>query len=184
MRQEVCPFSRKFSTTAWEPSYAARGPGERPVGVEAMAGEGDAASTDATATDSAESRGEPVHPGTDGPSLVDLLRTALSGKSWEAFSRGSAIRRAGRAGFARNVCVALGNWLAEEDEPPSEAVTVLLEALSEPAPLVRGHAAWALGRSPSVAACSELEWRASVEEDLWVRSEIMFALEGSGPTRK
>jgi hypothetical protein len=188
----------KFAEEAAEPGYAARGPGELPVGVEALPGGsgpgrdssgGSLPGNDVPAeTFQAGGRGHgggrSLHPGTEGPTLVELLRMALDEDAWEAFSRGSAIRRAGRAGFARNVCVALGNWLAEEDEPPSEAVTVLLEALSEPAPLVRGHAAWALGRSPSVAACSELEWRASVEEDLWVRSEIMFALEGSGPTRK
>jgi epoxyqueuosine reductase QueG len=39
---------------------------------------------------------------------------ALSEERWESFSRGSAIRRARRAGFARNVCVAVGNWLAGE----------------------------------------------------------------------
>jgi epoxyqueuosine reductase len=35
---------------------------------------------------------------------------ALDPGSWESFSRGSAIRRAEREGFARNVAVALGNW--------------------------------------------------------------------------
>jgi len=169
----------KFAGEAAEPGYAARGPGERPVGVEALPVESDSASIDATATDSAESRGEPVHPGTDAPSLADLLRMALSEEAWESFSRGSAIRRAGRAEFARNVCVALGNRLAGEEEPPSEAVRVLAAALSDPESLVRGHAAWALGRISSAAARSALEWRASVEEDPWVRSEIIFALEGS-----
>lgn len=125
-----------------------------------------------------------MHPGTDGPSLVDLLRMALSEEAWESFSRGSAIRRAGRAGFARNVCVALGNWLSGEDEPPPEAVRVLVEALFDPESLVRGHAAWALGRISSVAACSELERRASVEDDPWAKSEIISALEESRPTRK
>jgi len=174
----------KFAEEAAEPGYAARGPGERPVGVEALPVEDDSASIDATATDSAESREEPLHPGTDAPSLVHLLRMALSEEGWEAFSRGSAIRRAGRAGFARNVCVALGNWLSGEAEPPPEAVRVLVEALSDPESLVRGHAAWALGRISSAAARSELERRASVEEDPWVRSEIISALEGSRPTTK
>jgi epoxyqueuosine reductase QueG len=58
---------------------------------------------------SPESSGAPLHPGTDAPPLVALLEMALDPEAWEAFSRGSAIRRAGRAGFARNVCVALGN---------------------------------------------------------------------------
>jgi len=186
--QEVCPFSLKFAEEAAEPGYAARGPGERPVGVEAVPEEGDSVSIDATVTDSAESRGRsdgdagraPIHPGTDGPPLIDLLRTALSEDAWEAFSRASAIRR---AGFARNVCVAIGNCLSGEAEPPPEAVRVLAEALSDAAPLVRGHGAWALGRISSAAARSALERRASVEEDLWVRSEIISALEESRPAR-
>ena len=184
MRQEVCPFNMKLAEDAAEPGYAARGPGERPVGVEPQPAKGDFASTGATSTDSAEPREKPLHPGTDAPSLIDLLRMALSEEGWEAFSRGSAIRRAGRAGFARNVCIALGNWLAGKDEPPSEAVSVLVEALSDPAPLVRGHAAWALGLVASAAARSALERRASVEEDPWVGAEIISALEGSRPTRK
>jgi hypothetical protein len=109
----VCPYNVKFSEPAAEPGHAARGPGERPVGAEAAAG------PDAT------------HPGTDGPPLTELLATALSEDAWGSFSRGSAIRRAGRAGFARNVCVAVGNRLSGEEEPPSEAVTVFLEAPSE-----------------------------------------------------
>jgi epoxyqueuosine reductase QueG len=43
------------------------------------------------------------HPGTASPSLIDLMSMEESG--WEAFSRGSAIRRAGRAGFLRNLAV-------------------------------------------------------------------------------
>ncbi|MDT8367763.1 MAG: hypothetical protein RQ745_01045 [Longimicrobiales bacterium] len=46
-----------------------------------------------------------AHPGTEAPSLVELMRMTPEG--WEAFSRGSAIRRAGYAGFRRNVAVAL-----------------------------------------------------------------------------
>jgi HEAT repeat protein len=43
--------------------------------------------------------------------------------------------------------VAMGNWLASVDDPPEEAVAVLREALEDDEPLVREHAAWALGRS-------------------------------------
>lgn len=42
---------------------------------------------------------------------------ALDEAGWEAFSRGSAVRRAGRAGFLRNVAVALGNRGSEEAAP-------------------------------------------------------------------
>jgi hypothetical protein len=53
-------------------------------------------------------------PDTEPPSLIELLETALDEAAWDAFSNGSAIRRAGRAGFARNGCVGLGNWSAAE----------------------------------------------------------------------
>ncbi|OGF14389.1 MAG: tRNA epoxyqueuosine(34) reductase QueG [Candidatus Eisenbacteria bacterium RBG_16_71_46] len=53
---------------------------------------------------------------------------------------GSPIRRAGRAGFLRNVCVALGN------RREAAAVPALARVLAgDPGALVRGHAAWALG---------------------------------------
>jgi epoxyqueuosine reductase len=81
-------------------------------------------------------------PGTKSPSLVDLMR--MTRDDWDGFSLGSALRRAGYAGFKRNVAVAMGNWLARVDEPPAEALTVLREALEDEEPLVREHATWAL----------------------------------------
>jgi epoxyqueuosine reductase len=203
--QEVCPFNLKFSEEAAEPGYAARGPGERPVGVEAsspaapgsetartgdgLAKEGVPAETslgrpdaplggDASPSDPGGDHSVPssVHPGTDGPSLTKLLAMALSEEAWESFSRGSAIRRAGRAGFARNVCVALGNWLFSVGHPPEEAVAILGRALLDPEPLVRGHAAWALGQAGSEAARSVLASRLEPERDPWVREELVPAL--------
>jgi epoxyqueuosine reductase len=57
----------------------------------------------------------------------------------ELFER-SPIRRAGRAGFLRNVCVALGN------RAEASATPALMRTLTgDPDALVRGHAAWALG---------------------------------------
>jgi epoxyqueuosine reductase len=67
----------------------------------------------------------------------------MSYEEWDAWTRGSAIRRAGYAGFKRNVAVALGNWLADTDEQPGE-VEEMLRAASEDEPLVREHAGWAL----------------------------------------
>ena len=81
-------------------------------------------------------------PRTESPSLVALMR--MKREQWDAWTRGSAIRRAGYAGFKRNVAVAMGNWLASVDQPPEEAVAVLREALEDEDPLVREHAAWAL----------------------------------------
>lgn len=76
-----------------------------------------------------------------GRELIELM--AMSEAEWDEFSRGSAIRRAGYAGFKRNVAVALGNWGSRD------AVPVLTQALSDPEPLVREHAAWALDRLAS-----------------------------------
>jgi epoxyqueuosine reductase len=105
-------------------------------------------------------------PDTSLPSLVALLETALDEAEWDAFSRGSAMRRSGRAGFARNVCVALGNWGSPE------AVPVLVRAISDPEPLVRAHAAWALGRVGSAEARAARSDRTSVETDASVREEL------------
>ena len=139
---------------------------------------------DPESTDSAESRGRSdgsmgppsTHPGTDGPPLTELLRTGLSEEAWDAFSRGSAIRRVGRAGFARNVCVAMGNWLGATEDSDAAAVRLLERALSDPEPMVRGHAAWALGMVRSGAARDALESLLKAEDDPWVREEVGAAL--------
>jgi epoxyqueuosine reductase len=95
---------------------------------------------------------------------------------WEEFSRGSAIRRAGRAGFLRNVAVALGNWGA------AEAVPALARALVGEESLVRAHAAWALGRIGARGGTAADEARAALssalarETDPSVRAEISSAL--------
>ena len=91
----------------------------------------------------------------------------------EEFSRrfkGSAVKRTKRRGLLRNVAVALGNWGAPE------AVPALAVALNDEEALVRGHAAWALGRIGTEAARQALSGRAEVEEDAWVREEIAAAL--------
>jgi epoxyqueuosine reductase len=107
--------------------------------------------------------------------LVELMR--MSYEEWDVWTRGSAIRRAGYAGFGRNVAVALGNWLASVDEPPPDAVAALREALEDEEPLVREHAAWALGQVGSAEALAVLGDRLLVEEMEPVRDEIERALE-------
>jgi epoxyqueuosine reductase len=100
--------------------------------------------------------------------LIDFMR--MDEAQWDAFSRGSAIRRAKRSGFLRNVAVALGNWGSPE------AVPVLVDALSDPESLVRGHAAWALGRIGCADARAALSARLTVEADAAVRAELENAL--------
>jgi epoxyqueuosine reductase len=150
--QERCPFTIRFSQSTSEPAFAARAPGEPPFGVQLEPG------------------ASWSHPGTDSPSLIALLEMALDEAAWDAFSRGSAVRRAGRAGFARNVCVALGNWGS------ADAVPVLTSALSDPEPQVRGHAAWALGKAVSPASKVALEAAREVERDPFVLEELDAAI--------
>jgi epoxyqueuosine reductase len=100
--------------------------------------------------------------------LIELM--SMSEDEWDAFSRGSAIRRAKRAGFLRNVAVALGNWGSPE------AIPALSNALRDLEPLVRGHAAWALGRIGADEAMDALRDALTLECDAWVQEELMFAL--------
>ncbi len=72
------------------------------------------------------------------PVLRDLL--SLDEHAFTERFRGRPIMRAKRDGFLRNVCVALGNVGALDDVPALES------ALADSSPLVRGHAAWALGQ--------------------------------------
>ena len=108
----------------------------------------------------------------DGPSLVELADRllAMSGKGFTREFAGSAVTRTGRKGLLRNVCVALGNWGVEETVP------TLVSALSDPAPIVRGHAAWALGRVGSPAALEALSSRLAEESDPFALEEIGLAL--------
>jgi epoxyqueuosine reductase len=83
-------------------------------------------------------------PTTDCPALVDLMR--MSEGEWDAYTRGSAMRRAAYSGLRRNVAIAWGNWLAGSDTPDPEAVGELVAALSDEDLVVAEAAAWALGR--------------------------------------
>jgi epoxyqueuosine reductase len=73
------------------------------------------------------------------PALLPLLK--LTEEEFKRQFNGSPIQRARRDGFVRNVVVALGNTGGPE------AIEPLAVALrDDPSALVRGHAAWALGR--------------------------------------
>jgi epoxyqueuosine reductase len=102
------------------------------------------------------------------PELIPLLR--ITDEEFRERFRGSPIKRTKRRGLLRNVAVALGNI----GDPA--AVPALREALSDPEPLVRGHAAWALGRLGSPEARAALEAAISKETDAYVRSELAAAV--------
>jgi epoxyqueuosine reductase len=107
--------------------------------------------------------------GLDGPSLIEWV--TMTQEEFSARFKGSPIKRAKRRGLLRNVAVALGNWGAPE------AVPALAVALNDEEPLVRGHAAWALGRIGTEAARQALRGRKEAEEDAWVISEINSSLD-------
>jgi epoxyqueuosine reductase len=72
------------------------------------------------------------------PKLADLVR--LDDAAFRALFSKTAVKRAGRDRFVRNVLIAIGN---------SGDATLAAEAerlLTDASPLVRGAAVWALGR--------------------------------------
>ena len=110
--------------------------------------------------------------GLDGPSLVDLADKllGLDDREFRAVFRDSPIKRAKRAGLLRNVCVALGNWGV------AEAVPALVRALDDDDVLVRGHAAWALGRVGTREARESLLKMPKEESNDWLLQEIAEAI--------
>jgi epoxyqueuosine reductase len=102
------------------------------------------------------------------PHLLHLIR--LDEEGFRQRFRGTAIKRARRRGLLRNVAVALGNW----GDPV--AVRALVRALNDSEPLIRGHAAWALGRTGTGEARRALERALRGEADEWVRAELGQAL--------
>lgn len=107
------------------------------------------------------------------PQLVELL--TLDQEQFTARYQGRAIMRAKRDGLVRNACVALGNAGTGADFPS------LVTALEDASPLVREHAAWALGemasRLPALAddALAALRQRAARETHGAVADEILLA---------
>ena len=105
------------------------------------------------------------------PALIPLL--ALDQPAFSARFRRSPIKRAKRVGLQRNVCVALGNI------GDAVAVPVLTSTLqTHDSGLVRGHAAWALGRIGGDEALSALRCSFESETDDMVIVEIALALQG------
>ena len=104
------------------------------------------------------------------PSLRRLLE--MSGRTFRDQYRGTAIMRARRAGLARNAAVALGNIGTEEDVPYLTRAT-----LGHDLALVRGHAAWALGKIGGRQARRALDRAWERERDPEARAEIALTLE-------
>ena len=100
----------------------------------------------------------------------------MSKPEFAATFAGSAIKRARRRGLARNAAVVLGNRRDTDD------LGVLCDALARhDEPLVRGHAAWALGRLGHAEARRSLDRACRHEPDSYVCEELRAALEHGSP---
>jgi epoxyqueuosine reductase len=103
------------------------------------------------------------------PFLPDLL--ALDDAAFSRRFSGSAIKRTKRSGLLRNAAIVLRNT------GNREAVPVLARTLeNESEPIVRAHAAWALGTLDGAAARNALERALQREIDTEVAREIGLAL--------
>ena len=105
--------------------------------------------------------------------LADLL--ALDDAGFRSRFRGSPLVRAKRRGLLRSAAIALGN------RPHEPAWPALVAALEDPEPVVRGAAAWALGRWIADGVLADeargvLRSRLTVEQDGDVRGELTAAL--------
>jgi epoxyqueuosine reductase len=110
------------------------------------------------------------------PSLHWLLQ--MTDEEFGATYFGTPVPRTKRRGLARNAAVALGNIGTDDDIP------VLTDALyHHDEPLVRGHAAWALGqisgRTGSAAARTSLDRARISDPEESVIEECNLALDGT-----
>jgi len=107
-------------------------------------------------------------PLTDDRGAPDLARLlGLGANQMRRFLDGTALRRANRDQLLRNVCIALGN------SGDAAAIPALARALADRSPIVRGHAAWGLGRLGAADICAAA---LAAEADPYVRSELSAAL--------
>jgi epoxyqueuosine reductase len=120
------------------------------------------------APESDEVRFRPSSYDTAAPPLLDLL--ALDEAGFQQRFANSPIKRIKRTRLVRNACVAAGNW------GNNAAIEPLLKLLSDPEPLVRGHAAWALGRIGGEEVGGVLSAVLEGEMDARVQKEIQNAL--------
>ncbi len=108
------------------------------------------------------------------PVLREEMR--LTPQEFNRKFRRSPILRAKRRGYLRSVAVALGNQ-ADPATIPDLAETLH----TEPEPLVRAHAAWALGQFQHPGARLALEKALHREPDEPTRAEIRSAFDGNDP---
>jgi epoxyqueuosine reductase len=99
------------------------------------------------------------------PSLQ--LLAEMDVEQFREIYRGTAVKRAKRAGLARNAAVALGN----SGDPGAEPILQRM-LYHHDTPLARGHAAWGLGQLLGSAARGTLARARAMERDDYVREEL------------
>jgi HEAT repeat protein len=97
---------------------------------------------------------------------------AMTQAEFSAAFRDSPMTRAKLRGLKRNAAVVLGNF------GDVEHVAVLQQALEDPEPLVREHAAWPLDRLGAASAADVLRSRLMAESDASVIHALDSALAG------
>ncbi len=105
----------------------------------------------------------------DLPPLFDLDDAAFRQRF-----RGTPLWRSKRRGLLRNAAIVLGN------QASPDALPALTKGLHDVEPLVRGAAAWALGRLNDSRAVAALRGRLEAEQVSDVRREIQQALGSPG----
>ncbi len=151
--QTVCPYNNPPAGGAM-PARRGQAEGFSPAGRHSLAGEAGGAAAS----------GLPAW-----QELAGLF--ALGEPEFKAAFGTTAAARAKRRGLLRNAAVALGNL----GRP--EALPVLADALADAEPLVRGHAAWALGRIGGRRARATLARAWCGETDAYVREELEAVLD-------
>ncbi len=102
------------------------------------------------------------------PALIPLLH--LDDESFRSRFKNSPIKRAKRVGLQRNVCVALGNI----GDPT--ALPALMEALNNDNPIIREHAAWAIGKIGKGETIEVLKQALVTESDPIVLKELELTI--------
>jgi epoxyqueuosine reductase len=100
---------------------------------------------------------------------VELL--ALTEDEFRARFRKTPLSRPRWAGLLRNAAIVLGN------SADPTVLPALITALDHPEPLVRGAAAWAVGRLEGSESCAALQTRLGVEDNADVQAELQAAIE-------
>jgi epoxyqueuosine reductase len=107
-------------------------------------------------------------PGIPPNQLADEL--ALTPQAFNIKFKGNPIQRSKRRGYLRNLAIVAGN------RRDIQSIPALVATLKDSEPVVRGHAAWALGQIGGPQSLAALEAASKVENEPFVVEEIQAAL--------